>query len=196
MRFVVSDSSANRNNTPLSRSSAVVAAESRDQDSPDYRAFMSAFPTGVTVITARDREGGPHGITCTSLCSVTLTPPTLLVSIRRTSPTLSALRSRSSFAVNLLHARGRSAAELFASPVPDRFTRLPWRLSPSLELPWLFRDAFAIAECSLKETITAGDHEVVLGEISALIHSSDVPLIYGLRQFCAWPSQLTAAEHT
>jgi flavin reductase (DIM6/NTAB) family NADH-FMN oxidoreductase RutF len=153
----------------------------------DYRTFMSAFPTGVTVITARDRHGRPHGITCSSLSSVTLTPPTLLVCIRTSSPTLAALRDRAVFAVNLLHARGRGAAELFSSPVPERFGRVRWRPSPFLDLPWLADDAFAVAECRVVGTLAAGDHEVVLGEVIAARHAPDTPLMYGMRQFRAWP---------
>src|SRR5439155_979792 len=50
---------------------------------PDrFRAMMSAFPTGVAVVTTTDADGRPHGMTCSSVCSVTLEPPTLLVCLR------------------------------------------------------------------------------------------------------------------
>ncbi len=162
---------------------------SGDADSAPYRAFMGAFPTGVTVITSLDQRGDPHGITCTSLCSVTLNPPTLLVSIRKTSPTLAAVRGRGSFAVNLLHAHGRAAAELFSTAVPNRFSHLPWRFSPALGLPWLWRDSFALAECVLGDSVLSSDHEVVLGEVVSVEFSPEIPLLYGMRQFCSWPTK-------
>jgi flavin reductase (NADH) len=172
---------------------AMIGIDAGDEHSVLYRTFMSAFPTGVTVVTTRDQQDRPLGITCTSLCSVTLNPPTLLVSIKSTSPTLSAMRSCGNFAVNLLHARGRSAAEIFSASAPDRFARLRWRSSPSLGLPWLTCDAFALAECYLKDTVVAGDHDIIFGEVISVTHSSDVPLIYGMRQFSAWPSQVLDA---
>ena len=54
----------------------------------DHMALMSSYPTGVAVVTAIDDDGNPHGMTCTSLASVALNPPTLLVSFQRTSGTL------------------------------------------------------------------------------------------------------------
>ncbi|MGH3800621.1 MAG: flavin reductase family protein, partial [Pseudonocardiaceae bacterium] len=56
-----------------------------------FRDLMSSFPTGVSVVTALDREGHPWGATCSSLSSVTLSPPTLLVCLREQAGTLHAV---------------------------------------------------------------------------------------------------------
>jgi len=149
---------------------------------------MSSFPTGVSVVTAVDRQGRPHGMTCTSLSSVTLAPPTLLVCLNTGSGTLRAIRDSGYFAVNLLHARARQVALMFSGPVPDRFGRVPWRLSEQTRQPWLVRDAFALAGCSMRRSAVIGDHEVVLGEVCEVVHSPDVPLLYGMRRFSAWLS--------
>ncbi|MGH8903760.1 MAG: flavin reductase family protein [Egibacteraceae bacterium] len=152
-----------------------------------YRDLMSSFPTGVAVITSFDQHGRPHGMTCTSLSSVTLTPPTLLVCLNRRSGTLDAVQTYGSFAINLLHSRARRVAEIFSGPVPDRFSQVRWRLSNVAGLPWLFEDAFALAECTVRKSSIVGDHEVVLGEVcEVVLHGSDVPLLYGMRQFSTW----------
>jgi flavin reductase (NADH) len=52
---------------------------------------MSSFPTGVSIVTAMDRHGHPRGATCSSLASVTLSPPTLLVCLREHGGTLLAV---------------------------------------------------------------------------------------------------------
>lgn len=161
-------------------------APSRYAPAESYRALMSAFPSGVAVITALGADGRPHGLTCTSLSSVTLSPPTLLACLNTRSGTLEALRAGGCFAVNLLHAQGRRAAEVFSSPVPDRFAQVPWRLTERLRLPWLTEHAFAVAECSLADTSVVGDHAVVFGEVVSVTQVDDVPLLYGLRQFSAW----------
>jgi flavin reductase (NADH) len=151
-----------------------------------FRDLMSTFPTGVAVITATDRDAVQHGLTCTSLCPVTLRPPTLLVCLNRSSGTLRAVRESGSFAVNLLHERGRGAAEVFSSAAPDRFSRVSWRPSPCVGQPWLVEDAFAVAECRVVKLSVVGDHAMVLGELAHVEQSSDVPLLYGMRRFASW----------
>lgn len=156
--------------------------------SADYRCLMSAFPTGVAVITAVDGGGRPHGLTCTSLTSVTLSPPTLLVCLDLRSGTLAATRHSGSFAVNLLHARARSAATVFSTAVADRFAEVSWQPSRWTGQPWLHRDAFAMAECVIVDTCVVGDHAVMYGEVVHVEHTVDVPLLYGMRQFSDWPA--------
>ncbi|WP_240519344.1 flavin reductase family protein [Amycolatopsis antarctica] len=150
------------------------------------RDFMSAFCTGVTVITSIDGEGRPHGLTCTSLASVTLSPPTLLVCLNTGSGTLAALRQSGGFAVNLLHERGRRAAETFASRAADRFDRVRWCRSGTVGQPWLTDDAFALAECEVADTVAVGDHVVVFGRVVGVEHVPEVPLLYGMRTFSSW----------
>ena len=113
-------------------------AEMTDRSLADgCRTFMSGFPTGVVVVTGAGADGEPFGLTCSSLISVTLTPPTLLVSVHVRSRTLAAIRCRAAFGVNLLHARARPAAELFASRGSDRFASARWTPRGRHGLPWL-----------------------------------------------------------
>jgi flavin reductase (DIM6/NTAB) family NADH-FMN oxidoreductase RutF len=147
---------------------------------------MSCFPTGVAVVTALDADGGTHGMTCTSLASVTLRPPTLLVCLHRDSGTLKAVRSGGRFGMNLLHAEARHTATLFSSPAPDRFEQVDWKPSEALGVPWLTGDAFALAECRVDGISPVGDHEVVLGKVVNTVLHTQAPLLYGMRRFSAW----------
>ena len=152
----------------------------------DYRDFMSSFPSGVAVVTSTDMRGHPFGFTCSSLCSVTLEPPTLLVCMKNDSGTLTALRWKGAFAVNLLHERGRRAALMLASGLPDRFDHVGWELSGARQLPYLVEDAHSVAECGISGWTTVGDHTVVFGEVGAVTCRPGVPLLYGFRRFAAW----------
>ncbi|HEY0637569.1 MAG TPA: flavin reductase family protein [Pseudonocardiaceae bacterium] len=165
---------------------ATTTAEPLTDTVAGFRGLMSAFPTGVAVITAAGSSGRPYGLTCTSLASVTLYPPTLLVCLNLRSGTLDTLRKEGAFAVNLLHARAQRAAEVFSAAVPDRFAKIAWQPSPRLGQPWLCEDAFAIAECEVVDTSVVGDHAVVLGEVRHIDQTADVPLLYGLRRFSRW----------
>ncbi|MBB4965421.1 flavin reductase family protein [Saccharothrix violaceirubra] len=143
---------------------------------------MAGFPTGVAVVTAVDADGTPHGMTCSSLCSVTLLPPTLAVCLRRGSPTLAAIQRRNFFVVNLMHDEARITAELFASGEADRFDRVRWQAGAAG--PHLPDDAHAIADCSVRRTEPVGDHEVVFGEVlGAGVSEMPKPLLYGMRRY-------------
>ncbi|MFC4852221.1 flavin reductase family protein [Actinophytocola glycyrrhizae] len=154
---------------------------------------MSTFCTGVTVITAVGRDGTPHGLTCTSLASVTVSPPTLMVCLDVRSGTLAAVRDSGRFAVNLLHEGGRRAAEVFSSAVPDRFDQVPWRLGETGQL-WLVEDAFAVAECRVADAVVVGDHVVVFGEVVNTEQRAETPLLYGMRRFASWEGASATTE--
>lgn len=156
-----------------------------------FRALMAGFPSGVGIVTTIDPVNGrPWGLTCSSICSASLDPPTVLVCLRTGSPTLAALLRRATFAVNLLHSGARSAAELFASGDPLRFDKVRWVHETGLGGPHLVDDAHAVADCHLVRQVMVGDHVVAFGEVVGVEHPSGPaarPLLYGERQYVPWP---------
>jgi flavin reductase (DIM6/NTAB) family NADH-FMN oxidoreductase RutF len=152
-----------------------------------FKGFMGSYFTGVTVVTSVDAAGRPHGLTCNSLVSVTMAPPTLLVCLDSASGTLAAVRECGRFAVNLLAERARPAAEVFASAAPDRFASVVWKRSPDTGLPILAEDAFAVAECAVTQLRTVGDHAVVFGQVIDIENQPESPLLYGMRTFSGPP---------
>jgi flavin reductase (DIM6/NTAB) family NADH-FMN oxidoreductase RutF len=159
----------------------------------DFRTLMAGFPTGVAVVGAFDSLGRPRGMTCTSVCSVSLEPPILLVCIRHGSPTLEAILDRAGFTVNLLHVGAESTARLFASGEPDRFEAVRWYAGPEAGGPHFPDDAHAVADCRVLRTESVGDHTVVFGTVLRISQQRVVPqqagrpLLYGLRRYEAWP---------
>jgi flavin reductase (DIM6/NTAB) family NADH-FMN oxidoreductase RutF len=148
-----------------------------------FREMMSHFPSGVAVVTCVPRAGArSHGMTCTSLASVCLDPPTLLVSLRTASATCDAVTRSTRFAVNLLEADGRHVAEAFATRGVDRFAAVDWHHSPGGQ-PWLIDHATASADCRMTDRLDVGDHSVLVGQISALALHGGPPLLYGLRDY-------------
>lgn len=156
----------------------------------DFCSLMASFPTGVAILTTFGPGGAARGMTCSSVCSVTLTPPTLLVCVRRGSPTLVCIIRRSRFAVNLLHHDAAATARLFASGAPDRFEVVRWHTETDAAGPQLTDDAHAVAHCRVSRTQPVGDHVVVFGEVYRIReHTADrQPLLYGMRHYAAWPA--------
>jgi flavin reductase (DIM6/NTAB) family NADH-FMN oxidoreductase RutF len=152
--------------------------------------MMAGFPTGVAIVTTTKPDGRPWGMTCSSVCSVTTEPPTLLVCLRRESPTLAALLRQRSFAVNLLHESARDVAELFASGTADRFDRVRWRSDPASGGPHLVEHSHVIGDCRVSGTELVGDHIVVFGEVLRVTHQPPrrSPLLYGMRGYASWPA--------
>ncbi|MEU3960685.1 flavin reductase family protein [Streptomyces buecherae] len=178
---------------------------------PDaYRRLMGAFPTGVAVVTTLS-GGTPYGFTCTSLCSVALDPPMLLVCVSDRGRTAGPIADSGRFAVNLLHHRARPAARIFAAEERERFARVRWAPAGADGLPMLTDDALAFAACRVTHTVPAGDHRVIFGAVTevrfatpgadaikaspgddttvrpATRPSPPSPLLYGFRRFTAWP---------
>ncbi len=159
----------------------------------EFRAMMCTFPTGVAVVTTFDRSGAPCGTTCSSVVSVTLQPPTLLVCLKDGSPTLDAVLSTGIFTVNLLHGQARRTAETFAA-AGDRFARVSWAYIGADGGPHLVGDAHAIADCRLVRAERVGDHTVLFGEVSRITERpGPPPLLYGLRRYGSWPADAPPA---
>lgn len=156
---------------------------------PDrFRGLMSCFPTGVAVVASLSADGRPQGMTCSSLSSVCLDPPTLLVCVRTGSLTYQAVTWRREFSVNLLREDGQAAAEVFASLVPDRFSKVDWKLTPR-GLPWLVDDARTVADCRVVSEVPIGDHTVVFGQVTEITAGAGgEPLLYGDRHYGRWQS--------
>ena len=63
---------------------------------------MSAFPTGVAIVTTLEPDGTPRGLTTNAVSSVSAEPPILLVCVDRDSRTLPALLHTKRFVVNFM----------------------------------------------------------------------------------------------
>lgn len=161
----------------------------------DLRPFMAGFPTGVGIVTTLGRDGDPRGMTCTSICSVTLDPPTVLVCLRRNSATLDGVVESHRFALHLLHAGAQQVAERFASGDRKRFESVSWHLLEGAGGPHLTEAAQAIADCQLVRVEPIGSHGVVFGHVFRISHHSEPrPLLYGLRRFAEWPDAPTSGS--
>ena len=147
-----------------------------------FREMMATLPAGVAIISAFGERRRPCGMTCSSVCGVSLRPPTLLVCLRKGSPTLAATLHGSAFTVNLLHERASPLAQLFASGAPDRFDRVRWTDDAYAGGPHLPEGAHTVADCRVGRSVLVGDHVVVFGEVMRVsVLDNPNPLLYGLR---------------
>jgi flavin reductase (DIM6/NTAB) family NADH-FMN oxidoreductase RutF len=153
-------------------------------DAPTFFGIMSAFPTGVAVVTAVDAGGAPRGLTTNAVTSVSAEPPMLLVCVDKASRTLPALLAARRFAVNFVSTGRHDLAAAFASKADDKFAGVAWRPGET-GAPLLVEDALAWAECETEQEIEAGDHWILVGRVVAgqPPDPEAVPLVYFRRAY-------------
>ena len=127
---------------------------------------MSSFPSGVVILTAFGDDGGPRGLTVSAFCAASLHPPLVLVCIDKTSNTLPAVQHTGGFTANILTTGREVLARRMATKLSDKFDGLEWRRpKTALGGPILEADSAAYAVCVLRDTIEAGDHWVLIGQV-------------------------------
>lgn len=153
-----------------------------------FKGVIGSFPAGVAVVTARGADGVPRGLTSNAICSVSASPPQLLICVDKRSQTLPTIRSAGSFVVNFLAAGCEEISNRFASKHPDKLAGVAWEPSQVAGgAPILVDDVVAVAECQVAQEVDAGDHWIFIGGIEAGAVYERVPLMYYRRAYAAWP---------
>jgi flavin reductase (DIM6/NTAB) family NADH-FMN oxidoreductase RutF len=139
----------------------------------DFRACVGEFATGVTVVTAAAGDE-VAGMTLNSFTSVSLDPLLVLVSLAHETRTLATTRASGRFATSVLHRWQREVALRFARRGGDFPMYLVEERDGFLFVP----GALAQLACRVAEIVSAGDHDLVLGEVVALRHDAGEPLVF------------------
>ena len=154
---------------------------------PDFRAALGMFATGVTIVTARGANGAPVGLTANSFNSVSLTPPLVLWSLSRSAGSMPAFERGSHYAINILAAEQHALAERFASKAVDRFADVAF--SEGAGGAPILDGAAAVFECFNRSQYEEGDHVIFVGEVERCSwRMGATPLIFhGGRYFTELP---------
>ncbi len=142
-----------------------------------FRNTLGLFVTGVTIITCRDQDGAPIGITANSFNSVSLDPPLILWSVGQTARSLEAFSQATAFAVHILRDDQADLSQAFARSGADKFAGL--KFESGLGDAPLLPDCAARLECTLHAKHPAGDHVLFIAEVKRLTSDPNaMPLVY------------------
>ena len=141
-----------------------------------FRQCLGKFATGVTVVSCRDQDGKPCGITANSFSSVSLEPPLVLWNIAKVSKSLRAYLEAEHFAINVLSNQQRSLASHFATSENGLFDNISYRDSPQ-NVPVL-SNTLAHLECRTHDIHDCGDHHIIIGDVINFELSDGEPLIF------------------
>lgn len=149
-----------------------------------FREGMSRMGAAVNLITT-DGPAGKHGLVASAVCSVTDSPPTVLVCINRRSFVHDKFLRNGALCVNVLASQHRALSDTFARYVEgvDRFAKGDWTTlatgSPVL------MDSNVSLDCRIGSLLEQGTHSVMFCEVQG-VHLSEKPgdgLVYFSRDY-------------
>jgi flavin reductase (DIM6/NTAB) family NADH-FMN oxidoreductase RutF len=158
--------------------SSLVSGAPVEREGAAFRLAMRELASGVALVTA-GRGEQRTGCTATSLCSLSLDPPSLIVCIARTSTTLAALRVSRAFGVNILAAAHEPLANRFAGRTgvhgAARFIGADW--TTMVTGAPLLRGALACIDCTVEEVLERHTHAILIGRVAAVHRAGGAPAL-------------------
>lgn len=140
-----------------------------------FRHVVGHLASGVTVVTTAVGENW-HGMTASSVTSLSADPPMMLACLNNSVPTAQAVAAAGGYVVNVLGEHQGDLAHQFAVASNDKFRNVSARVG-ELALPML-SDALAHIECEVTEKVVGGSHTIFLGRVVAASAGNGQPLTY------------------
>ena len=139
-------------------------------EAADFRNAMSLLSSAVNVVTTAGASG-VHGFTASAVCSVTDTPPTLLVCMNQASRSHAHFIENKILSVNVLGAQHQQISNVFASKMKseERFQYGTWT---ELETGApVLTDAVTSFDCEIEQIQQVGTHSIFMCRVVAIQHS-------------------------
>jgi flavin reductase (DIM6/NTAB) family NADH-FMN oxidoreductase RutF len=144
-------------------------------DAMEFRRVIGHFMSGVAVV-GTSHAGRNFGMTASSVSSLSLEPPMLVVCLNMSSPTQSAIAGSGRFSVSVLEQTQSGVAQLFAAPHRDKYASVGFHYG-EFGQP-LLDDALACLECEVADSMIGGTHRVFLGAVRSAHVREGSPLAY------------------
>ncbi len=146
-------------------------------DAESFKQALASWASGVTIITSRHADH-VHGMTVSAFCSVSLSPPLVMVCLDKASNTLELVEAAKVFSVNVLAQGQEELSYRFASKEYEdvRFEGLHCEQGTHgcPHIP----GAVSTMDCRVVDTLDAGDHVIYIGEVDAAQFTERPPLVY------------------
>jgi flavin reductase (DIM6/NTAB) family NADH-FMN oxidoreductase RutF len=148
----------------------------RGVDAPQFRQLLGRFATGVTVLTSRSAAGEPVGMTASSVASVSLDPPLVLVSVDKSNEMHAAMETGTHFVLNILSSEQEALSRRFAEVEVHRFRGVSYRENERGIA--VLDGVVAHIECEKRTAVPGGDHTVFFGLVVGGNATDRRPLLY------------------
>ena len=154
-----------------------------------FRDAMARLGGAVNVVTTSG-PAGQAGFTASAVCSVSDSPPTLLVCLNRSASVYDTFKTNGILCVNTLAFGQEEIATLFGgkTPMADRFASASWT-TLTTDAPVL-DGALASFDCQVADIVESGTHDVLFCSVLAVRSgTAGNGLIYFGRRFHAVANQ-------
>lgn len=144
----------------------------------DFRLAMRGLCQTVGIVTTVDR-GQCRGMTASSITSVSMDPPSVLVCVNKDASIHSAITSSRRFSVNFLSDVQEDLSRIFSSEIPgeERFLHGEWVKEDGC--PPELVGALSVISCDLETTSTFATHTIFLGCVRTVrLSNAGYPLVY------------------
>ena len=145
-------------------------------DSSTFRRLLGRFASGIAIITARDGDRDV-GMTVSAFCSVSLSPPLVLVCVDRKASMHDLMLRHPKLGISIVGAEHEAHSRRFADRNETRrFDGAPFTRGVSSVM--LLDDAAAQLECQLVSHQPAGDHTIFIAEVERGAMGDAEPLLH------------------
>ncbi len=166
----------------------------------DRELFRQAFrrwATTVVLVTYRDDNDRPVGMTATSMSSLSADPPSLLVCINRQTRAHPVITRRGAFGVDMLALDQRPIADHCSAAGRDKLLNEAW-LAPdeTADASPRLVDSLAHLDCTMDRSYEAFSHTIMVGLIQSVwINPREAPpLMYHGGVYTQMESAVERAE--
>ena len=149
-----------------------------------FRDGMASLPGAVNIVTTEGPQG-QAGFTATAVCSVSDTPPTLLVCLNRGASVHKVFSTSTHLVINTLTPEQQHLSNLFGgkASMTERFASAQWETlvtgSPVL------KGAAVSFDCKITQLLSVATHDVIFCEVVAIKQQEQAAaLLYYQRQYC------------
>ena len=142
-------------------------------DELEFRKSWSFFPTGVSVLAVKNKDNNFHGMTASSIMSISLTPPIIMVSVGLERTILDHLESADFFSVSLLTKKQENVALSFSKSNNQNRS-----FFSSNEDVFFIDDCLGYFFCVKHKSLRVGDHMVYFLEVENMEFYTKDPLVW------------------
>lgn len=145
--------------------------------SRELRDALGQWATGVAVVTTQF-EGQDMGLTCNSFASVSLDPALVLWSIQHNSNCYAGFTQGGGYCVSILSEADADLVWKFTKGEHhERFADVLATRTPGGRLR--LDSAIAWFDCDLAQTVPAGDHDILIGQVVDFAQQPAPPVLFG-----------------
>jgi flavin reductase (DIM6/NTAB) family NADH-FMN oxidoreductase RutF len=141
-----------------------------------FRSVLGRFASGVSVVTARDRERTDHGMTVSAFCSLSLDPLLVLICVEHNTVLHGVIADATQFTVNILAAGQESISRRFSEQIDDRFEGIGY--TRGVTGCAILGGVLGYLECDIDARYPGGDHTIIVGKVIAAAANKGSPLLY------------------